>query len=62
MPTKYFVMFCILLAVPLVCLVGVVAYCCFKIGVTEGIIALAISVCLVASVTVALVIRAKKRK
>ncbi len=62
MPTKYFVIFCILLSVPLFCLIGVVAYCCFKVGVTEGIIALAVGFLIVAVAAAATIIKVRKRK
>lgn len=60
MPTKYFAIFCILLAVPLLSLVAVVSYCCFKVSVTAGIIAICITLGFAAAIIAFLAIKSKK--
>ena len=48
MPKAYFIIFCFLLAIPVVAAVAVVAYVCFKASLTSGFIALGISLAVVA--------------
>lgn len=62
MPTKYFVTFCILLIVPLLCLAAVVSYCCFRVSVTAGIVALCACLALVAIVVAVIAVKMRKKR
>lgn len=62
MPTKYFVTFCVLLIVPLLCLAAVVSYCCFRASVTAGIVALCVCLALTAIVIALFAIKMRKKR
>ena len=62
MQRKYFVIFIVLLCIPLVALVAVITYCCFKAGKVAGIAALFGSLLFVALIISIALIKSKKRK